>query len=81
MIMPLNPDHMITEPYTLTAGKLTFRTGNLVLAQEARQAMTSRRNFTVWLLRPENREMTGKVVSVELLAGIKPTQLEIVMRV
>ena len=79
---PLHRDHTVHSPFTLKGGKLTFECGAGLLAYDARQAMDAGRDFTVCLTPPEGiKEVTGKVLSVELIKLVKPLKYEIVMHV
>jgi len=78
---PGNRDYIITGPYTLRSGRLTFETTGSFGA-DARQAMVSGRTLTVRLTTPAGvKEISGKVVSVELIDGTPPTAWEIEMKV
>ena len=78
---PLHRDHVVIGPHTLKGGKLTFRTAGALLASDARHAMAARRSFTVALTGPDGlKEVTGKVLSVELVEGVEPAQWETVIR-
>ena len=78
---PGNFDYIIMGSYTLRSGRLTFEmTGSF--GADARQAMASGRTLTVRLSTPAGmKEVSGKVVSVELLDGTPPTTWEIEMKV
>ena len=66
---PVYRDYIITGPYTLRSGRLTFETTGS-LGANARQAMVSGRTLTVRLTTPAGvKEIVGKVVSVELLTA------------
>ena len=75
-------DRVVSGPFTLKGGTLTFRTESGLLGYDARKAMAAGQDLTVSISRPEaTRELTGKVVNVELLEQMKPLQWEIVIRV
>jgi hypothetical protein len=77
---PLHRDHLVYGPFTLKGGKLTFQCG-ATLAYDARQAMDAGRDFIVTLTPPEGlKEVTGKVLSIDLVKGAEPLRYEIVMR-
>jgi hypothetical protein len=77
----LHCDHLVIGPSTLKGGNLTFWTAGPRLTSEARKAMTFGREFTVCLTAPDGlKEVTGKVMSVEMVEGAHPTHWEIVMR-
>jgi len=79
---PLHRDHTVHGSFTLKGGKLTFQCGSGLLAYDARQAMDACGDLTVCLTPPDGvKEVTGKVMSVELIEGAKPLKYEIVMRV
>jgi len=79
---PLYREHVVNGPYTLERGKLTFKTTGSLLGAEARQAMAAGRTLTVCVTAPEGvKDLTGKVLSVELIKGTPPTAWEIVMKV
>jgi hypothetical protein len=81
-VPPLHRDHVVHGPFVLVARKLTFQCGGGLLAYDARQAMDAGRDFTVTLTPPEGvKEVTGKVLSVDLLKDAKPLRYEIVMRI
>jgi hypothetical protein len=73
-------NHPVIGSYILNRGRLKFRTAGAVLAQEALQAKSASRDFTVRLA-STNRAVTGKVLNVELIESVEPAQWEIVMRV
>jgi hypothetical protein len=76
-VPPLHRNHFVTGPYTLKGGRLTFRADQQTTyyAQQARDADA---DFTVCLSgRDGLKEMTGKILSVELIKGMKPAQWEI----
>ena len=51
------------------------------LAFDARQAMADGRDFSVSITQPEGlKVVNGKVLSVEMVEGVKPAQWEIVIR-
>ena len=78
---PGNLDNLIPGPYTLRSGRLTFETKG-AFGADARQAMASGRTLTVRLSTPAwVKEISGKVVSVELLDGTPPTTWPIEMKV
>ena len=58
---PLHRDHVAFGPVTLKGGKLTFRTAGALLAQDAKRAQASGRDFTVSLSEPDKlTEMMGR---------------------
>jgi hypothetical protein len=78
---PLHRDYLVIGPYTLKGGKLTFPTGAAALAFDARQAMADGRDFSVSITQPEGlKVVNGKVLSVDLVEGVKPAHWEIVIR-
>lgn len=78
---PLHRDHFISGPYTLKADRLTFKAEHQT-AYDARHAKEAGRDFTVCVSESDGlKEMTGKVVSIDLVPGVKPAKWEIVMRV
>jgi hypothetical protein len=79
---PLHRDYIVSGPHTLKGGRLTFKTGGALLGSEARQAMIVGKELTVTLMEPGGlKDVTGKVLSVELVKGAKPAQWEIVIKV
>jgi len=78
----LHRDHVVIGPYTMQAGKLTFRTAGPDLALDARLAMSAGTDFAVLLSEIEGfKDANGRVLSIELVAGVKPALWEIMMQV
>ena len=78
----LRRDHVVIGPYKMQGGKLTFRTTSPDLARDARQAMSVGTDFAVLLSEVEDfKDASGHVLSIELVAGVKPALWEIVMQV
>jgi hypothetical protein len=79
---PLHREHHVHGTFKLENGRLTFHTGSALLAQEAQQAKAAGRDFTVCLMSADPvHDETGKVVSVELVEGVKPSQWQVIMTV
>jgi hypothetical protein len=72
--------HPVFGRYRLKGGKLRFRSSDALLVQQALQARAADREFTVCLTSGD-KDVTGKVVCVDLVEGKKPAQWEIGMRV
>ncbi len=67
--------------FTLKRRELTFQCGAGQLAYYARQAVDAGRDFTVVLTRPEGaKEITGKVLRVDVVKDAKPLRYVIVMQ-
>ena len=77
-----NHENLVYGPYTLERGVLTFRTKGSLLGSEAARAMKAGRSLTVSIYTARGlKEVTGKVLSVEILKGTPPTTWEITMKV
>ena len=75
-------DNLVHGPYTLERGTLTFQTKGSLLGSEAARAMKAGRLLTVGIYTTEGlKEVTGKVLTVELVKGTPPTAWEITMKV
>ena len=72
--------HLVYGTYTLKGGKLTYRTQGVEHAHAAQQTRDAKRDFTVTALKPEDKDFTGRVESVDLVVGVNPVTWEIVMR-
>jgi hypothetical protein len=61
---PLNREHNVHWPFTLQKGRLSFRTGGALLAQEAVRAKDTGKDLTVNLMSADQiQEFTGRVES------------------
>lgn len=82
MKAPLNRDNVVNGPYTLERGTLTFQTKGSLLGTEAARALKAGRSLTVCVYTPEGlKEITGKVLNVELVKHTPPTEWEVKMKV
>ena len=73
-------ERLIYGPYAFKSGRLTYRTQDAEHAAAAQQARDSKHEFNVTALDPEQRDFRGKVESVNLIVGEKPTRWEIVIK-
>src|SRR4029453_10138267 len=74
-------DHVVLGSHSLKSGRLVFRTNYSLLSSHARHAITTERTFAVSLTTPDGlQQMAGKVLSVDLVEGAKPTAWEIIMK-
>ena len=79
---PLNHDNLVNGPYTLERGTLTFQTKGSLLGSEAARAMKAGRSLTVCIYTAQGmKEVTGKVLSVEIVKATPPTAWEVTMKV
>ena len=79
---PLYRGNLVNGPYTLERGTLIFQTKGSVLGSEAARAMNAGRSLTVSLYTPEGlKEVTGKVLTVEMVKTTPPTEWEVTMKV
>jgi hypothetical protein len=69
-------------PYSLERGTLTFQTKGSLLGSEAARAMKAGRSLTVSIYTPQGlKEVTGKVLTVEMVKATPPTSWEVTMKV
>ena len=79
---PLNRDNLVNGPYTLERGTLTFQTKGSLLGSEAARAMKAGRSLTVCIYTDRGlKEITGKVLNVEIVKATPPTAWEVTMKV
>jgi hypothetical protein len=79
---PLNRDNLVNGAYALERGVLTFQTKGSLLGSEAARAMKAGRSLTVCLYTDQGmKEVTGKVLSVEVVKATPPTAWEVTMKV
>lgn len=77
---PLHREHNVYGPFKHEKGRLSFRTGSALLAQEALRAKKAELDFTVCLINADPiSDFTGRIENVELITVAKPAQWQIVM--
>ena len=81
-MMPHSPDNLVNGPFTLERGTLTFQTKGSLLGSDAARALKVGRSLTVFVYTPHGlKEITGKVLNVELVRATPPTEWEVTMKV
>ena len=77
-----NQDNLVSGPYTLERGTLTFQTKGTLLGSEAARAKKAGRSLTVRIYTAKGlKEVTGKVLNVEAIKTTPPTSWLVTMKV